>query len=194
MQEQSQRMQRLVEDLLLLSKLETDQTRDDPVPLDMAALLANIRDDAAALCNGSHDVRLEIDDDRHLLGADGEIRSAVSNLVFNAVRYTPSGSTVTLRWKAWKEGAAVEVEDDGEGIDPVHLPRLTERFYRVDKGRSAANGGTGLGLAIVKHVLLRHDAHLDIDSHPGQGALFRCVFPAARLNAAPAERRAVGGD
>lgn len=192
MQEQTQRMQNLVEDLLLLSKLETDQTRDDPAPLDMATLLENIRDDAANLCAGSHEIALDIHADHCLLGDEGEIRSAVSNLVFNAVRYTPAGSTVTLRWKTWKEGATVEVEDDGEGIDPVHLPRLTERFYRVDKGRSAANGGTGLGLAIVKHVLLRHDAHLDIDSHPGRGALFRCVFPATRVHAAPAERRAVG--
>ncbi|MCT8469136.1 phosphate regulon sensor histidine kinase PhoR [Chromohalobacter canadensis] len=194
MQEQTQRMQNLVEDLLLLSKLETDQTRDDPAPLDMATLLENIRDDAANLCAGSHEIALDIHTGHCLLGDEGEMRSAISNLVFNAVRYTPAGSTVTLRWKAWKEGAAVEVEDDGEGIDPVHLPRLTERFYRVDKGRSAANGGTGLGLAIVKHVLLRHDAHLDIDSHPGQGALFRCVFPATRVRAAPEERRAVGGD
>lgn len=192
MQEQTQRMQNLVEDLLLLSKLETDQTRDDPAPMDMATLLENIRDDAANLCAGSHEIALDIHTDHCLLGDEGEMRSAVSNLVFNAVRYTPPGSTVTLRWKTWKEGAAVEVEDDGDGIDPVHLPRLTERFYRVDKGRSAANGGTGLGLAIVKHVLLRHDAHLDIDSHPGRGALFRCVFPATRVRAAPEERRAVG--
>ncbi|MAG53305.1 MAG: PAS domain-containing sensor histidine kinase, partial [Halomonas sp.] len=101
---------------------------------------------------------------------------------FNAVRYTPEGSQITLRWAALPNGSAcIEVDDDGEGIDPVHIPRLTERFYRVDKGRSTATGGTGLGLAIVKHVLLRHDAQLQVESLPGEGALFRCVFPPSRV-------------
>ncbi|WP_163648014.1 phosphate regulon sensor histidine kinase PhoR [Modicisalibacter sp. 'Wilcox'] len=181
MQDQTRRMQNLVEDLLLLSRLETDHQTERSVPVAVAPLLGSVRDDAAALAGGGRRVRIETAESRDLLGVEAELRSAVSNLAFNAVRYTPEDSTITLRWRPWQDGAALEVEDDGDGIDPVHLPRLTERFYRVDKGRSAATGGTGLGLAIVKHVLLRHDARLEIESRPGEGALFRCVFPAARL-------------
>nr|WP_286009613.1 phosphate regulon sensor histidine kinase PhoR [Salinicola sp. S1-1-2] len=182
MQAQTTRMQNLVEDLLLLSRLEIDSPDDDRDTVDMASLLASIVEDARGLSAGRHHFVLETPETHHLLANTKEIRSAVSNLVFNAVRYTPEGSTVTLRWKPWHDGAAVEVEDDGDGIDPVHIPRLTERFYRVDKGRSTATGGTGLGLAIVKHVLLRHDAELDIASRPGTGARFRCAFPATRLS------------
>ncbi|WP_129139714.1 phosphate regulon sensor histidine kinase PhoR [Modicisalibacter coralii] len=181
MQEQTTRMQNLVNDLLLLSRLETDHQTERSTPVAIDDLLESVRRDTVALSEGRHSVHVEIEDPRRLSGVEQELRSAVSNLAFNAVRYTPEDSTITLRWRAWQEGAALEVEDDGEGIDPVHIPRLTERFYRVDKGRSAATGGTGLGLAIVKHVLLRHDARLEIDSNPGEGALFRCVFPAERL-------------
>lgn len=186
MQNQTTRMQNLVEDLLLLSRLEIDSPDDDRGTLDVAALLTSIIEDARGLSGGRQTLELQVDEPRRLLGNAQELRSAVSNLVFNAVRYTPDGSTIILRWKPWHDGAAVEVEDNGEGFDPVHIPRLTERFYRIDKGRSAATGGTGLGLAIVKHVLLRHDARLDIVSRPGKGARFRCVFPASRLVAATA--------
>jgi two-component system, OmpR family, phosphate regulon sensor histidine kinase PhoR len=181
MQGQTTRMQSLVNDLLLLSRLELEQSGDDHAPLDMSELLESVRRDASALANGQQQVAVEIDEQRPLLGSEQEIRSAVSNLAYNAVRYTPSGSHIVLRWKAYGPGACIEVEDDGDGIAPEHVPRLTERFYRVDKGRSTATGGTGLGLAIVKHVLLRHDATLEIDTRPGQGALFRCTFPAGRL-------------
>lgn len=182
MQEQTTRMQNLVEDLLLLSRLEIDRGGADHVPLDMAALLESVRRDAEALSGGRHVITVELKEPRALTGSEQEVRSALSNLAFNAVRYTPEGSHITLSWRPGPDhGACLEVIDDGEGIDPVHIPRLTERFYRVDKGRSAATGGTGLGLAIVKHVLLRHDAHLEIDSRPHQGATFRCVFPATRL-------------
>ncbi|MCE3028024.1 phosphate regulon sensor histidine kinase PhoR [Salinicola sp. DM10] len=181
MQAQTMRMQNLVEDLLLLSRLEIDSPNDDRDAIDVRALLESIVDDARGLSAGHQQIALQVDEPHRLLGNTKEIRSAVSNLVFNAVRYTPEGSRITLRWKPWHDGAAIEVEDDGEGFDPVHIPRLTERFYRVDKGRSAATGGTGLGLAIVKHVLLRHDAQLEIVSRPGMGARFRCVFPATRL-------------
>ncbi|WP_244613013.1 phosphate regulon sensor histidine kinase PhoR [Modicisalibacter radicis] len=180
MQDQTTRMQNLVDDLLLLSRLETDHRLEQESRVDVAALLEQVAADTRALAEG-HVIRVEIDTDRGLAGIEQELRSALSNLAFNAVRYTSAESTITLRWRAWQDGAALEVEDDGEGIDPVHIPRLTERFYRVDHGRSKATGGTGLGLAIVKHVLLRHDAHLEIVSQPGEGALFRCVFPAARL-------------
>ncbi|MEC9484183.1 MAG: phosphate regulon sensor histidine kinase PhoR [Halomonas sp.] len=181
MQQQTSRMQNLVTDLLLLSRLETDHRTEQAEPIDVPALLDSIRQDAESLSGGRHVLRVEATEAARLSGVAQEIRSAASNLVFNAVRYTPDDTTITLRWRPYRNGAALEVEDDGEGIDPVHLPRLTERFYRVDKGRSAETGGTGLGLAIVKHVLLRHDAQLEIDSRPGEGALFRCVFPSERL-------------
>ncbi|QTF92835.1 phosphate regulon sensor histidine kinase PhoR [Halomonas sp. BM-2019] len=184
MQEQTVRMQNLVSDLLLLSRLEIDRGGEDHVRLDMAAMLARVQRDAAVLSAGRQTIEVELDEPRALIGSEQEIHSALSNLAFNAVRYTPPGSQIVLRWRAQGDDACLEVEDDGEGIDPVHLPRLTERFYRVDKGRSTATGGTGLGLAIVKHVLLRHDARLEIDSRPGQGARFRCHFPAQRLTAA----------
>ncbi|MCC5881488.1 MAG: phosphate regulon sensor histidine kinase PhoR [Halomonas sp.] len=184
MQEQTSRMQNLVNDLLLLSRLEIDRGGEDHSPLAMATLLEEVRRDAEALAGGRQQVSVEVAEPSRLVGSDTEIHSALSNLAFNAVRYTPPGSQVVLRWKKHPKGACLEVADNGEGIDPVHIPRLTERFYRVDKGRSSETGGTGLGLAIVKHVLLRHDAYLEIESHPGQGALFRCVFPAERLVAA----------
>lgn len=186
MQEQTNRMQNLVNDLLLLSRLEIDRGGEDHLPLAMDALLEEVRRDAQALAARRQQVRVELEEARRLVGSDTEIHSALSNLAFNAVRYTPEGSQVVLRWKAHPKGACLEVQDNGEGIDSVHIPRLTERFYRVDKGRSSETGGTGLGLAIVKHVLLRHDAYLEIESRPGQGALFRCVFPAERLVAAEA--------
>ena len=190
MQEQTSRMQSLVNDLLLLSRLELEHSGDDHSPLDMGELLENVCRDAAALAHGQQQITVEIDEERTLLGSDQEIRSAVSNLAFNAVRYTPPGSHIVLRWKRCTRGACVEVEDNGDGIDPEHVPRLTERFYRVDKGRSTATGGTGLGLAIVKHVLLRHDASLAIETQPGRGALFRCTFPDARLTVEPAAEKA----
>ncbi|WP_158775141.1 phosphate regulon sensor histidine kinase PhoR [Cobetia sp. L2A1] len=180
MQSQTDRMQHLVEDLLTLSRLETDELTGEGHCLNMPALLEQIREDAAGLSQGRHTFSVEAETTFSLCGEEQELRSAISNLVFNAVRYTPEGCHITLRWRATDDDLIVEVEDDGDGIDPVHLPRLTERFYRIDKGRSTATGGTGLGLAIVKHVLIRHQGHLDIDSHPGEGSRFRCHFPASR--------------
>ncbi|HSH57844.1 MAG TPA: phosphate regulon sensor histidine kinase PhoR [Halomonas sp.] len=186
MQEQTTRMQTLVQDLLLLSRLEIDRSGSDHAPLEMARLLEGVKRDAEALSGGRHTIRVELKEPRALVGSEQEIRSALSNLAFNAVRYTAEGSHITLSWRPGPDhGAYLEVVDDGDGIDPVHVPRLTERFYRVDKGRSTATGGTGLGLAIVKHVLLRHDARLEIDSRPHQGTTFRCLFPATRLEGEP---------
>ena len=181
MKAQTDRMQNLVNDLLLLSRLEIDQGGRDDAPLAMGDLLEAVKNDAAALSEGRQSISVEIDEARALVGSEKEIRSALSNLAFNAVRYAGKDRHIVLRWRPHGEGACLEVEDDGEGIDPIHLPRLTERFYRVDKGRSTATGGTGLGLAIVKHVLLRHAGRLEISSRPGQGATFRCLFPAERL-------------
>nr|WP_221188399.1 phosphate regulon sensor histidine kinase PhoR [Halomonas cerina] len=186
MQAQTERMQNLVNDLLLLSRLETDQGGGDHAPLTLPPLLERVRRDAEALSGGHQRIEVEVTEPRRLAGSEQEIHSALSNLAFNAVRYAGEGRHIVLRWRPAGAGACLEVQDDGEGIDPLHIPRLTERFYRVDKGRSTATGGTGLGLAIVKHVLLRHDARLEIISRPGQGATFRCVFPAERLQTATA--------
>jgi len=130
----------------------------------------SVRAEAEALSAGKHRISLEISGDHDLLGAEREIASAFTNLATNAVRYTPAGGEVRLRWRSGSEGGEFSVEDSGIGIDPEHLPRLTERFYRVDRGRSRETGGTGLGLAIVKHVLTRHQATLEITSEPGKAA------------------------
>jgi two-component system phosphate regulon sensor histidine kinase PhoR len=191
MQEQTHRMQNLVDDLLLLSRLEIDQAGGDHRPLDMERLMESVRRDAETLSTGHQTIRVDIVDHRALSGSEQEISSALSNLAFNAVRYAQDGCHITLRWRPHPQGACLEVEDDGEGIDPVHLPRLTERFYRIDKGRSAATGGTGLGLAIVKHVLLRHEARLEIHSRPGEGARFCCIFPRSRLVSEDAETSSI---
>ena len=178
--DQAKRMQRLIEDLLTLATLETDAPPQEE-PIDMASLLAEIRSDAAALSGGRHAVELENAGPATLLGSYKELRSAMGNLASNAVRYTPDGGRITLAWRGTAEGAAFTVSDTGIGIDAQHLPRLTERFYRVDRGRSRETGGTGLGLAIVKHVLERHQARLDIRSEPGRGSSFAAIFPGRRV-------------
>ncbi len=178
MQEQSFRMQTLVSDLLLLSKLEATSSHKNRQKVELKPLLTSIIDDAKALSGGSeHQIKLECNDDVIVHGEAGELRSAFANLVFNAVRYTPMGGKIKVRWWQDQEGGHLLVKDNGTGIDPVHIPRLTERFYRVDKGRSHSTGGTGLGLAIVKHVLLRHDGRISISSLPGKGSKFTCHFP-----------------
>ncbi|WP_338061225.1 phosphate regulon sensor histidine kinase PhoR [Kushneria phosphatilytica] len=185
MEAQTDRMQRLVSDLLTLARLETADRHDSDRPISIAALCHQAVIDGEALAGGSHHFHTDIEDDRWFYGDEQELASALSNLVYNAVRYTPEGSTITLRYQPWEGGdGALSVIDDGDGIEPQHLDRLTERFYRIDKSRSLASGGTGLGLAIVKHVLFRHDARLEIESTPGDGAEFRCILPAARLSPA----------
>lgn len=181
MQKQTVRMQNLVNDLLMLSRLENNERSGSDTRMSLASMLEAVRRDAEALSDSQQRITLEIHSTHDLMGCEQELHSAISNLAFNAVRYSGPGSHIVLRWRALGDGACVEVEDDGEGIAAAHIPRLTERFYRIDKGRSTATGGTGLGLAIVKHVLLRHEARLEIDSQLGQGATFRCVFPRQRL-------------
>jgi len=179
---QSDRMQRLVEDLLQLSRLESDRDTDDHVVTSVPAILASIYEDAAALAKEKDQVvDLEIQENLWVIGDPQELHSAFSNLVFNAIRYTPEAGHITMRWYGDEQGGHYEVEDDGIGIEPQHLQRLTERFYRVDKDRSRMNGGTGLGLAIVKHVLQRHGASLHISSQPNQGSVFRCDFPVKKV-------------
>jgi two-component system, OmpR family, phosphate regulon sensor histidine kinase PhoR len=177
MQGQTQRMTRLVEDLLMLSRLEGEEKAALREPVAVPALLASLLIDAQALSGErNHTISLECDDTLWLRGSEKEISSAFSNLLFNAVQYTPAQGHISLRWHQQDDKACFEVQDDGIGIALRHIQRLTERFYRVDAGRSREHGGTGLGLAIVKHVLDRHEAWLGIESLPAKGSVFRCVF------------------
>jgi len=180
MAEQSQRMESIVQDLLTLSSIESAPPPVSDI-VDMVNLLDKLRRDAEALSAGRHNIVVESDGLGDLRGAESELVSAFGNLVANAVRYTPSGGVVRIIWKATPSGAEFAVEDTGIGIDAKHIPRLTERFYRVDRGRSRDAGGTGLGLAIVKHSLSRHQAQLDIKSTPGVGSCFAAKFPASRV-------------
>jgi len=180
MQEQASRMHRLVEDLLMLSQLEAQDNADHDERIDAAQLVAELADEARALSGGRHTISAEFDP-HHLRGSREELRSAFGNLVSNAIRYTPAGGRIVLRWRVDGDAARFEVEDSGIGVAPEHIPRLTERFYRVDKSRSRETGGTGLGLAIVKHVLMRHQGHLDVESQLGRGSTFAAHLPAARV-------------
>jgi two-component system phosphate regulon sensor histidine kinase PhoR len=181
MRQQSTRMEHLVEDLLTLSRLETSDFEPEIEPIAVHELLKSIRNDALALSGNQHQILLEADYHLKVYGSEKELRSAFSNLVFNAVKYTAAGTEITIRWHHDRAGAHLDVVDQGAGIDPQHLPRLTERFYRVDQGRSSNTGGTGLGLAIVKHVMLRHHGRLGIASRLGQGSCFTCHFPLSRI-------------
>ena len=183
MQQQGSRMQNLLNDLLLLAKLEATDYPSDNQPVAMDLLLLSIRNDAQALSGSrNHRISLEADHQVRLKGSEAELRSAFSNLVFNAVKYSPEESEIRIRWWADEQGGHFSVADSGIGIEAKHLPRLTERFYRVDSSRASNTGGTGLGLAIVKRVLLRHRARLDITSVPGKGSTFTCHFPAQQLS------------
>jgi len=180
MSEQSQRMESIVQDLLTLSSIESaPPPANDTV--DMASLIDKLRRDAEALSAGRHNIVVETDGMGDLRGSEPELVSAFGNLISNAVRYTPAGGTIRISWHASAQGAEFAVQDTGIGIDPKHLPRLTERFYRIDRGRSRDAGGTGLGLAIVKHSLNRHQAQLEIRSVLGQGSRFAARFPASRV-------------
>jgi two-component system phosphate regulon sensor histidine kinase PhoR len=180
MRTQSQRMRQIVEDLLELSRLEMQQHIPEE-RVEMAPLLKSLRREADALSHGKHRVTVEDEGHADLLGSPKDLHSAFSNLVSNAVRYTPEGGSITIRWRRTPTGAEYSVTDTGYGIPADHLSRLTERFYRVSSSRSRATGGTGLGLSIVKHVLNLHDAGLRIESEPGEGSTFTCVFDQARL-------------
>ncbi|WP_160289026.1 phosphate regulon sensor histidine kinase PhoR [Pseudomonas knackmussii] len=182
MQQQASRMKTLLNDLLLLAKLEATDYPADNKPVAVDLMLLAIRNDAQALSGSSeHRISLEADPKVRLKGSEAELRSAFSNLVFNAVKYTPAGGEIRIRWWGDEQGAHLSVQDSGIGIDPKHLPRLTERFYRVDSSRNASTGGTGLGLAIVKHVLIRHRGTLDISSVLGKGSSFVCHFPPQQM-------------
>ena len=180
MGEQSRRMQSIVQDLLTLSTIESAPPPEN-LPIEMPELIDKLRGDAEALSAGRHTIVVEAEGKGDLVGARSEIVSAFGNLVSNAVRYTPLGGTIRLQWRIGVEGAEFAVQDNGIGIEAKHISRLTERFYRVDRGRSRDTGGTGLGLAIVKHALNRHQARLEVASTPGTGSRFAAKFPASRV-------------
>lgn len=180
MADQTRRMKNLVADLLTLSHLENDQSPLLEEKVDVGALLDEIHRDGQLLSGGSHALRLEVASKTKLLGNREELRSAFGNLLSNAIRYTPAGGTILLRW-AERDGQPVfSVQDSGIGIAAQHIPRLTERFYRVDRSRSRETGGTGLGLAIVKHIAMRHQAKLEVLSDEGKGSTFSLVFSEKR--------------
>jgi two-component system phosphate regulon sensor histidine kinase PhoR len=181
MRRQSERMRGIVQDLLELSRLEAHGGEAEHAPVDVAGMLALIRKDALARPEHPSVIELRLDSDDLLLGSESELHSIFANLVSNAVKYTPAAGRVDIRWWTDARGGHVEVRDTGIGIAAEHLPRLTERFYRVDAGRSRKLGGSGLGLAIVKHALQRHGGRLDVQSVEGKGSTFSCHFPPARV-------------
>ena len=180
MEQQSSRMQNIVRDLLVLANLEGDVKPPGDDVLDMRAVLRHLEEDADNLSNGRHRITFDADEALTVSGSETEIVSALANLVTNAIRYTPDGGTIDVSWQRIRDRAVFSVRDSGLGIPAEHIPRLTERFYRVDRSRSRDTGGTGLGLAIVKHVLQRHLADLEVKSEEGRGSTFSVKFSAAR--------------
>ncbi len=181
MRRQSTRMTGIIEDLLSLSRLEASGDAAERTPINVVSMLEHLRRDLVARLGQGASVQVEAASTAWLLGDEAQIHSAFANLVDNAAKYTPQGGAITLRWTSDTAGGHFSVQDTGIGIGPEHIPRLTERFYRVDPGRSRATGGSGLGLAIVKHVLQRHGATLEITSNEGRGSIFSCHFPDDRL-------------
>ena len=181
MRRQALRMTAIVQDLLELSRLEAEGAAPGGEPIDIGALLARLRSDLLARITPAVEVRVQAESVDRLIGEAAQVHSAFANLLENAAKYTPAGGLITMRWRSDAHGGHFSVADTGIGIAPEHLPRLTERFYRVDAGRSRASGGSGLGLAIVKHVLQRHGGSLQIESEEGRGSTFSCHFPATRL-------------
>lgn len=185
MEEQTLRMRRIIEDLLTLSTIESNVETPENIEINMPSLLQSIQNDALGLSHSlyktKHQIHFDVDPQLYINGAQEEIRSALSNLVSNAVRYTPKGGELWLSWQRIGDKAVFAVRDTGIGIAPEHIDRLTERFYRVDRGRSRETGGTGLGLSIVKHILIRHQAKLEITSTLGTGSTFSVIFPKTRV-------------
>lgn len=181
MRGQAQRMNLVVSDLIELSRLEGSGTAVTDESIDVSGVLNAVYNSMQDSVAG-RDVAIQVDAELKLLGSASEIHSLVSNLLSNAIRYTQPDGVIRLRWQAVKDGAELGVSDNGEGIASEHIPRLTERFFRVDRGRSRDDGGIGLGLAIVKHILNRHNADLQVQSELGTGSDFICLFPKSRLS------------
>jgi two-component system phosphate regulon sensor histidine kinase PhoR len=178
MQQQARRMDKVVNDLLTLSRLETDPSGPDRQPTNIPRLLRELCDDIGdTAAETNHRIHTDIDPDLWLKGSYDEFRSAFGNLLYNAVQHTPEGSEIRVNWQQRADNAQLRVQDNGNGIEERYIPRLTERFYRVDKARSRETGGTGLGLAIVKQIVQRYGGQLVINSTPGIGSTFSCVFP-----------------
>lgn len=183
MSEQTARMRRLIEDLLVLSQLESNANQPIDNRIDMNAMLKSVLNEANGLSQGKHSITLDVDANLSLIGSTEELHSVFSNLVSNAIRYTPEGGHIRIGWYGEDEYAIYSVSDNGIGIEQKHIDRLTERFYRVDRSRSRETGGTGLGLSIVKHILTRHQAYLSIESEFGKGSTFKAIFPKSRISA-----------
>ena len=181
MRRQAERMRAVVDDLIELSKLEATGREAGDEVVDVAGMLSLLRRDVLSRTTHPRDVTLKLDSTARLLGSEPELHSIFSNLITNAIKYTPNDGRVDIRWWTDADGAHFSVADTGVGIAREHIPRITERFYRVDPGRARATGGSGLGLAIVKHALQRHNATLRIDSEPGKGSTFACHFPVRRI-------------
>ena len=185
MQEQTKRMDGLVKQLLTLSRIEAAPNVDMNEKVDIPLMLRVLQREAQSLSGGNHQINFRVNENLKVFGNEDQLRSAVSNLVYNAVNHTPAGTNIEVSWQQTPQGAQFQVSDNGPGIGPEHIPRLTERFYRVDKARSRQTGGSGLGLAIVKHALSHHDSRLEILSEPGIGTRFiftlpnRLIVPAA---------------
>jgi two-component system phosphate regulon sensor histidine kinase PhoR len=180
MAEQTRRMDNLVADLLTLSRLENEQSPLHEEPVDIKQLLSDVYQEGKLLSGEHHPLQMEVTSEAKLLGNRDELQSAFGNLLSNAIRYTPEGGAIFLRWFEREGQPVFSVQDSGIGIAAQHIPRLTERFYRVDRSRSRETGGTGLGLAIVKHIAIRHQAKLEITSEEGKGSTFSLVFPVKR--------------
>lgn len=183
MRNQSLRMKKILSEMLELSQLEGARSASREENINVVQLLNDIRTDFERPADAAK-IKVEAESSATLLGRQTEIESVVVNLLSNALRHTPQNGEINLIWKSTSDGADLIVKDTGDGVDPEHIPRLTERFFRVDRGRSRGEGGIGLGLAIVKHVLVRHDAELEIKSEPGSGSEFRCIFPPDRVKVA----------
>jgi two-component system phosphate regulon sensor histidine kinase PhoR len=185
------RMRALVDDLLLLSRLEANPppVGDDLAPVEMAAIVRSCVAEAKVLSEGKHRFDVDVDRGVRLLGIESELYSAVLNMITNAVRYSPDGGRVSVAWRRIDGGARLSVTDQGIGIAPEHIERITERFFRVDLAKARVRGGTGLGLAIVEHVLKRHRSQLRVESELGRGSTFYCDFPDASLQSSPNLRK-----
>lgn len=181
MRRQADRMREIVDDLLELSRLEASSEEAPYAVVDVSALIERLVQEAGTAAPSAPRFLLELDHALLLKGGESEIYSIAWNLIWNAVKFTPAAGTITVRWRREGAGAALVVEDTGIGIPPEHLPRLTERFYRVDRGRARTTGGSGLGLAIVKHAIQRHGGRLEIASQEGRGSTFAAHFPARRV-------------
>jgi two-component system phosphate regulon sensor histidine kinase PhoR len=180
MRGQTVQMQALLDDLLELSRLQTGEPGGDEESVNIAALLMQLKEQAEELNRGQHEIRFEVEEGLRLTGVAADLESAFSNLIVNAIKYTPEPGTIVVSWRHGKEGPEFEVRDNGIGVPRRDISRLTERFYRVGSDRAKETGGTGLGLAIVKHVLNAHQAELHIESELGEGSTFTCRFPPKR--------------